>query len=163
MWNSRRVAGTTLIELIIAIVVAGIILGGMSSAYSNLMTHSADPMITQQSTLFARSMLEEILLKPFLDPATGTTCPAHSGARSTFDNVCDYNGYTTTGIVDQQGNTILDNDQYTVRVSVVADGIGGISATQALKVSVTVSNPLARPVTLSAWRTCYESTSCNAL
>lgn len=161
--NKQLHTGTTLIELIIAIVVASVMLGGIMTAYSNVTGQSADPMISQQSVLAAKAIMEEILLKPYFDPAnTSDPCPSpNAGGRTSFDNVCDYHGYTSDPIVDHQGNSIPELATYSVSVSVVpaagANALGSIPSADALRVQVTVNNPLARPVTLTAWRACYES------
>lgn len=162
--SSKRVqSGTTLIELIIAIVVASVMLGGIMTAYSNVTAQSADPMISQQSVLAAKAIMEEILLKPYFDPtSTSDPCPSPNAAgRSSFDNVCDYHGYASNPIVDHQGNSIPELTAYSVSVTVVpaagANALGSIPSADALRVQVTVNNPLARPVTLTAWRACYES------
>lgn len=162
--SSKRVqSGTTLIELIIAIVVASVMLGGIMTAYSNVTARSADPMISQQSVLAAKAIMEEILLKPYFDPAnTSDPCPSpNPGGRSSFDNVCDYHGYSSDPIVDHQENSIPELNEYSVSVTVVpaagVNALGSIPSADALRVQVTVNNPLARPVTLTAWRACYES------
>lgn len=168
MSNEYRQRGVTLVELIIAILVAGLMLGGIMAAYSNLVSRSADPMIMHQSVLTARSMMEEILLKAYLDPVTQTTCPApNAGGRPAYDNVCDFNGYSSQPVVDQQGNSIPELAAYSVSVSVApatgSSALGSIPSTRALRVQVTVNNPLARPINLVAWRTCYESDTCSSL
>lgn len=160
--KARHSKGATLIELVIAIVIAGIILSGMFSAYSRIMGRTADPMIAQQSLLIAKALLEEIMLKPYLDPDDASTCVAPTGARASWDNVCDYNGYTSTGVEDQEGNTYPGLNQYSIAVSVIPavganNSLGNIVAAHALKVQVTVNNILQRPVVLTAWRACYES------
>lgn len=170
MWNSHPPQGTTLIELLIAIVVAGIVISGMIPAYQALVMRSADPQVQLQSVLIAKSLMEEVLLKPYLDPTTSTACPAASGSRTNFNNVCDYNGYVSNPVVDQQGNAVFDSatrTDYSASVTVVpaanAGALGTIPSGRALKITVTVSNPLARSITLTAWRTCYESTICSSL
>lgn len=169
MFSKKAPKGTTLIELVIAIIVAGVMMGGMMSAYSTVISRSADPMLTQQSLLVAKSLMEEILLKPYLDPTTQSTCPAPDpDGRPSFNNVCDYNGYVSAGgITDHQGNSLAGLTQYSVSVTVApatgANALGSIDVDRALKIQVTVTNPLARPVTLAAWRACYESTVCTSL
>lgn len=168
MCNSTQ-RGTTLIELVIAIVIAGIMLGGIVGTFNRTVERSADPMIGQQSMLVAKALMEEILLKPFLDPALQTVCPTPPVAgRTAYDNVCDYHGYTSTNAVsDQQGNNLAGLAGYSVSISVIpaldSDELGDIPSTRALKIEVTVNNALSRPLTLTAWRACYESTVCASL
>src|SRR5664279_683647 len=112
MTNSSQ-RGFTLIELIIFIVVVSAGLAGILSVMNNVVKSSADPMVRKQAIAIAESLLEEILLKDYCDPdpsPTGMptsppTCGTHvvKSARSDYDNVSDYAGYTTTGIVDASG------------------------------------------------------------
>ena len=67
---------------------------------------SADPMIRIQAVAVGESYLEEALLKPFLDPATLTRCPASpGGARDNFNNVCDYAGYNASAVTLPNAST----------------------------------------------------------
>ena len=153
-----RQHGLTLVELVIAIVVAGIMVAGLMSAYSSIVGHSADPMVREQAVATAESMLEEALLKPYLDPVTHTRCPAPpGGTRSNFDNVCDYNGYTSNGMTLPDGTAVTGLENYNVSVTVQAGALGAISANCALKVTVYVTSPLNETTSLSGYRTDYES------
>ena len=62
---TERQAGTTLIELVMAIAVAGVLLVGLMTAYSSIVGRSADPMVRIRSVELAQSTLEEILSKAF--------------------------------------------------------------------------------------------------
>lgn len=154
--------GTTLIELIIAIVVAGIVLSAMCVSYGNLVARTADPMVVQQSLLAAKALMQEIVAKPYLDPALKTLCPARPTSRTDFDNVCDYDGYSVTGVRDNAGQLYSALTQYTLSVSITRAAWGGLLANCNMKIDVTASNPLARPVTLTAYRACYEFQECSA-
>lgn len=160
LWNNR---GTTLIELVIAIVVAGIVLSAMFTSFGTLVGRSADPMVVQQSLLAAKALMEEIVAKPFLDPADKSLCPPRPANRTAFDNVCDYDGYSVTGIRDNAGQAYSRLTQYTLSVSVTRALWGSIPANCNMRIQVTSSNPLGRPVTLTAYRTCYEFQECSAL
>ena len=107
--NRPRQTGFTLIELIIFIVVVGVGVAGILSVYTTSIKSSADPLVRKQAVAIAESLLEEILLKDATDPNGGTngrtTCQSGGAAstRPTWDDVCDYNGYTTPNIVDASG------------------------------------------------------------
>jgi MSHA pilin protein MshD len=90
--------GFTLIELIIFIVVVSAGLAGILSVMNTVVKSSADPMVRKQAIAVAESMLEEILLKEYDDPTTGTCAAGSSGERHLWDDVCDYTGYTSIGI-----------------------------------------------------------------
>jgi MSHA pilin protein MshD len=155
--------GVTLIELVIAIAVIGIALAGAVSIFVVTTQHSADPMAQEQAQLIAEAYLDEILLKKFYDPDTGTVCTGTTGGetRATYDNVCDYNGLSQQPT--NQFGTAIGLPSYNVTVSVVNAGVslGGIDNTGAirvLRVDVAVSLQGTTLVTLAGYRTNY---ACN--
>lgn len=155
-------AGMTLIELILAIALAGLMVAGLMSAYASLAGRSADPMIRTQTVALAESFLEEALLKPFLDPATQTRCASTPvGSRDQYNDVCDYNGYSASGISLPNGAAVTGLSGYAVAIQVsdISSGeLGSIPTTCALKVTVTITSPLNTATQLSGYRTNYEST-----
>ena len=60
-----RQTGTTLIELVIAIVIIAIAASAILMAIFTTVGSSADPMIRHQAVAIAEAYLEEIALKPF--------------------------------------------------------------------------------------------------
>lgn len=80
-------------------------------------------------------------------------------ATTPFDNVNDYNGYTMAGgIVDIAGNPIPIPElaSYTASVTVATQGLGGIGASEALLVTVTVTHPNLNPsIVLNGYRVRY--------
>jgi len=148
----RRNAGVTLVELIVALVIMGVALAGMVAVYAATTRSSVDPVLVQQMQAIADNMMEEILMKPF---AQGPG----SGARINFDDVRDYDGYTTTGIADVEGNAIPGLERYAVAVKVEKATLPGVATSDdALRITVTVSVPgndpsYPPPITLTGWRT----------
>ncbi len=131
-----RQKGFTLIELIIFIVVVGIGVTGVLSVFSTNIRSSADPLVRKQALAIAESLLEEILLKEFREhPSTGSNgsgglCDAGAGTnRSLWTNVCEYNGYTSTGITDVQGTAVPSLSGYSVSpaVAVSTETISGVT------------------------------------
>lgn len=157
--NNTQQKGVTLVELVIAIAIAGIGIVTLLNTFSSVVGRSADPMITQQSIAIAESFVEEITAQPFLDPSTSTTCPAAPGSRANFDNVCDYNGFSAATITDIAGNSLaLTGYQVSVAVNNgagVAGHLGAIAGNDILQIVVTVTNPLGENVSLSAYRVRY--------
>lgn len=143
----RRSAGVTLVELIVALVIMAVALGGMVAVYTATTRSSVDPVLVQQMQSIADNMMEEILMKPFAKgPGTGV--------RINFDDVQDYNNYKTTGITDVEGNAIPGLERYSVVVEVTQAALAGVAAsTDSLRVVVTVSMPGAGAVVLTGWRT----------
>jgi MSHA pilin protein MshD len=80
-------------------------------------------------------------------------------ATTPFDNVNDYNGFTMAGgIVDIAGNPIPIPELalYTASVTVATQGLGGIGASEALLVTVTVTHPNLNPsISLHGYRVRY--------
>ena len=144
----RHVAGFSLIELIVAIVILSIGVTAFITLIVNTTKNSIDPQIRVQGNAIARAYLEEVMLNSFCepdfdpdaDPTTGcavectfsacsTVSPNACGGanavggaeagRSVFDDVCDYNGLNDVGAEDQNGNPILGLGDYTVDVTVI--------------------------------------------
>jgi MSHA pilin protein MshD len=78
-----------------------------------------------------------------------------------FDNVSDYNGFTmTSGIKDITNATVAGLTAYQVtNVTITQAGLGSgantIAATEALRISITVTGPGNVSVTLEGYRTRY--------
>lgn len=82
-----------------------------------------------------------------------------TGAATPFDNVNDYHGFTMAGgIVDIAGNPvpIPELGSYTASVTVATQGLGGVGASDALLVTVTVTHPNLNPsIVLNGYRVRY--------
>ena len=80
-------------------------------------------------------------------------------ATTPFDNVNDYNGFVMAGgIVDIAGNAVPMPElaAYTASVAVAGQGLGGIAASEALLVTVTVTHPSLSPsLVLHGYRVRY--------
>jgi MSHA pilin protein MshD len=137
----------TLIELVIAIMIIGIGVGGVMMAFTSAVRGSSDPVLQKQMMAVAEGMMEEIRRMPFAvaAPAAPAGC-----ARKTYNDVRDYNGYVSTGICDVNGTVILP--AMDVRVSVAdAAELTGIATADRLKITVTVTRGQ-QSVSLVGWR-----------
>jgi MSHA pilin protein MshD len=129
-----RQRGFTLIELIIFIVIVGVALAGILTVMNQVVSRSADPMLTKQAVALADSVMEEVLQKAFADP-DGTNVGETD--RSNWDNVDDFNGatqaafglpstlagYTLVVTVADDATTLgVAAKRVTVRVTIVATG-----------------------------------------
>ena len=142
--------GFSLIEVIAAILLISIGVLGVLSAMNTLVKGSADPMVRKQAIAIAESLLEEIVLKDFANPTGGYT----GTDRTQFDDVSDYAGYTTTGIVDISGTAISGLSGYNISsVTVVNAALGNIASTDAKLITVTVTAPGGEAISMSAYRT----------
>ena len=179
--------GATLIELVISIAVLTIVVVTLVTLTSQTTGRSVDPMIQEQASAIGQAYLEEAMQKDFCDPdfdvdsnpATPLDCPAqctnrvcqaggcrNSGsaqetARGLYDDICDYNGLTDSGAVDQNGNAISGLTDYHISVQVDDDasvnlnGLAGNTGKAAL-ITVTVSHPAMQDdVRLSGFRANY--------
>ncbi|PWB40021.1 MAG: hypothetical protein C3F19_13045 [Rhodocyclales bacterium] len=172
--------GVSLVEVIMFIVIVGIAAGGILMVFANTTRASADPLIRKQALAIAESLLEEIRLMPFsfCDPddanastATGAFVGAGGcaatveamgpeggetryAALTPYDNVNDYNGFAMAGgILDITGATIAGLGSYSASIAVTPLAFGGIAATEAQQITVTVTGPGNIAVTLDGVRT----------
>lgn len=159
--HDNKSSGMTLVELVMAIAVAGVLVAGLMASYSSIVGHSADPMVRTQAVAVAESFLEEALQKPFLDPSTHTRCPASPGGnRDNFNNVCDYAGYSASGVRLPNGTLVNGLENYAIAISVadIASGeLGAVPSHCALKITVRISSPLNDATVLTGYRTDHES------
>lgn len=150
--------GFTLIELIIFIVVVGLGMAGILMVINTVVKSSADPMVQKQAVAIAESMLEEILLKDYANPVGGDT----GSTRALFDDVDQYNSYSSIGIKDLTGATIPALVSYNINsVSVCLESAcpapinAALSAASAKRVTVSVTGPNGVAVSLKGYRTNY--------
>ncbi len=151
----RRRGGLTLIELLIAIVVVSVALGGTLLLSRHTVSRSADAMIQHQALEVATAYLEEIMLRAYLDPETASVCPAAEAGRALYDNVCDYDGLDDAGAVDQTGANVVGLGDYRVRVDVdTTANLNGLSGSaDVLRIDVRVTHPTGLDITISGYRT----------
>lgn len=150
---NRRMAGVTLVELIVAIAIIGVALASLVAAYNRANIASADPLVTQQMLAIAEATMEEVLLKPF--PQAGAVRQPN---RADFDDTDDYQAYGPAVVTDVNGTAMAGMERYRVQVRVDSPGaggapaIGGVPSAEARRIRVTVSGP-GQPIELTGWRT----------
>jgi len=148
--NNR--SGVTLIELVVAMVVISVALGGVLMVINYTVLRSADPVLRQQSIAIAEAYMEEISLKEFTDPDGSEV----GETRATFDDVDDYNGLTDSGAMDQNGNPLAGLASYSVAVTVQPQNYGPAGMQIAgLEISVTVTDPAGESISLTGYRANY--------
>ncbi len=173
--SSSKERGATLIEVIMFMVIIGIAVAAVMSVFVGTTRASAEPLIRKQALAIAESLMEEVRLMPFTfcdpdDPAVTTAAspagcavpevPGPEGgetryaALTPFDNVNDYNGFAMAGgILDVTGATMAGLGAYGATIAVGGIVFGGIPATNAQLITVTVTGPNAITVILNGIRT----------
>ena len=177
----RSERGLSLLDLLLFIVVMGVGLAGLILAYDTAVKSSADPMQRKQAIAIAESLLEEVTLMPFTtcdpdDPNadTGVGCTAMESigpeagesrysATTPFDNVNDYHGFAMAGIRDLANQAIAGLSGYQAAVSVSPQALGpaaaAVGAGEALRITVSVTDPRGETFTLEGFRTRHAPTS----
>ena len=150
--TSRRQFGFTLIEMIAFIVVVGVGVAGILSVMNITVKSSADPLMRKQPLAIADAMLCEILLRPYPAVPAGTS-------RLNW-TVRQYNGYSAVGIKDVNGVNVPGLGNYTVAVAVAtvtaADSLlFNLTGTVPFKVTVTVTAPNGKTISLTGYRASY--------
>lgn len=157
----RRCHGFSLVELIIAVVIMGVGLAGLMSVMPLAIRSSADPLVIKQAQSIADGMLNEISSKAFSNPPGGFSGAATQANRALFDDVLDYNGYSSTGAFAIAGGapiTGLTAYNVTVTVTGTALGAGALQAaatTQSWLITVTVTYPGGGSISASGYRLNY--------
>ncbi len=154
-------AGVTLIELVLAIVIIGVSLGGILGAIGFVTKNSADPLLRKQAIVLAESLLEEIETCDMIAAASNTAVTIANRLTS-YHVVSDYNGFSTSsGVTAADGTAISGLASYNfkpaVSVSAISSGELGASVltTQAVKITVSVTDPEGIVTTLTGYRTAY--------
>lgn len=154
-------AGFSLVEVIVFILVVGLALGVTVQAFNLANTASADPLLRRQALAIAQALLEEIRFQPFGsaatdDPAQGGFAGPYTAAnRALFDDVDDYHGLTLNGITTLDHTVVAGLEQYRASIAVAPAAFGGVPASAGLRITVTVTDPANRSLTLDAYRARY--------
>jgi len=150
----KRDRGFTLIELVVSVVVIGVALAALLGMLSSVATHSGAAVVQTQATQIASAYLNEILLRPVLDPDGIPVEPS----RSLYDDVGDYNGLSNAGARDQFDQAIPSLAQFNVAVSVTtppAGALGAVPTASMRQIDVTVLGPSGVKVVLTGYRTVH--------
>lgn len=146
--RSSRQRGVSLVELIVAVMLAGVLIGGVWSGWTLLSRHAADPLVARQQLAVAQSLLREIELQPQPGDAVAAATPGRTG----FASILDYHGLAMSGITDAEGQAIAGLEGYGASVSVQPAALGGVAASEGWWIVVSVTGPHGGTLQLAAWR-----------
>lgn len=157
-----RPRGFSLVEVVVFIMIVSIALVGVLSVMNFTTARSADPLIRKQAIAVAESMLEEISLQNFVNPSGGFSGAATQANRQSFDDISDYDNFTTTGVFPIDSMTAIPGlTGYTVSVTVAPMILGPassqIASGNARLITVMVTAPDGVAVVLAGYRTAYGS------
>ncbi|HBF07028.1 MAG TPA: hypothetical protein DHW71_12845 [Gammaproteobacteria bacterium] len=122
-FNRKR--GFTLVELVIAIAVAGVVISGVVVTSAELVRRTADPMMAVQRVHIAQSYLDEIESQEFA--LSGANCSQPAGGRSEYTHICQYRAISNSQVQDQFGNVPAGLTNYSVSVAVSSNETGNSS------------------------------------
>ncbi len=158
----RWVAGFTLVELIIFIVVLGVATTGVFAALNRGNIASVEPIYQVRALELAQTQLDEIFGKRYdeaspnggfppcdsgetgASPCTGALGP-EEGSATDYDDVDDYDGYSPALAAPYSGFSLDVSVQY-------AGADIGLTNTQAKYISVIVTPTPGEPVEVGAYR-----------
>jgi MSHA pilin protein MshD len=156
-----RQAGISLIELIIFIVIISVALTGILLVMNQVTAHSADPLVRKQAIAAAESLLEEIELQDFIAASGVVTAGSVTQANraSGYHIVSEYHNFPpddAVGIFPTSGVTAIAGlENYTAKVAVTNEGLNGIAAGSAVRITVTVTTPQNEAIVIDGYRTAY--------
>lgn len=149
---NRLRTGFTLVEVVVAIAIISVAIGGVMLVFVVALRHSADPQQQQQAIAIAEGYMDEILSRAYADP---DGVALREASRALYDDVTDYNGLSEPPH-DQDGNTITGLENYLVSVNVSeADNVlgpAGDTAPLARRIDVRVRLDPQVDTTISAYR-----------
>jgi prepilin-type N-terminal cleavage/methylation domain-containing protein len=123
--DRRRQAGFSLLEVVAALVVLGLVFGGFASVYGTVLRQGAEPQLASQALAVADAYLAEITSRPYRDPDSGAVCAGGEGARPLFDDVCDYAGLAANGCTATSAACPALGDCACTRDGAPVDGLYG--------------------------------------
>ena len=137
--------GFTLIELVLAITIIGVVGTTLMGAMSAVSARSGDSVMASQAAIVANAYLQEVMSQLYLDPnVDGETL------RKDFDDVDDYDGFSEQGASDKTGVAIAGLNDYRISVTVNLVNWSGVPAKL---IVVTVTDPQGRAISMSSYRT----------
>lgn len=146
-------------EVVVFILLVGVALAAVLQVYRLAAVGSAEPLVRRQALAVAQALIEEVAARPFGSAASddsaqgGFAGPYTLANRQFFDDVDDYHGLAMNGIRRLDNTPVAGLEGYGARVEVTPDALGGVPATDSLRIRVTVTPPSGAPLVLETYRT----------
>jgi len=163
--KTASIAGVTLIELLVFLVVSSIAVTGLLHIMQNTTGISADPLVRQQELAIANAYLDEILSRPYSDPDGAQESPSLTNAqRAFFDDIDDYTVISNLipadingQLIDGNNGEIINLQEYRVTVSITKPVNDLGAGLPAARITVTVQHtlPNAPQISLTGYRMDY--------
>lgn len=148
-------------EAVLFMVIVSLALSVVLKAFDLANVGGADPVLRRQALAIAQALLEEIRLKPFGSAATddpaqgGFNGPYTPANRQFFDDVDDYAGLTMNGITTLTNVPLPGLTGYRASIAVTHAAIGSVPAAQGWRITVSVTDPAGRSLSLDGYRANY--------
>ena len=147
--RSIRSHGFTLAEVLIASTILSFATLALVQAVTAGQSKTLDALTRARADALAEVLLEEVLSKPYADPEGAATIGPDAGeaARSTFDNVDDYHGYSESAgtLADHAAvayPTAYQGFDRAVTVVAVTNSVAALGGDHTgMQVTVTVTGP----------------------
>lgn len=154
--------GLSIVEVVISTLLVGMVVVGslsMLGASVRSREYSSD---MAKGPLLADAMLAEIMSMPYYDPDSGsgsnnTNTGELSATRADFDDVGDYDDWSTSTVQDRFGNALSEYAGWSRSVKVdwgnqLTAGSWSLWDTGAKRILVTVTSPSGVSITRLGWR-----------
>jgi prepilin-type N-terminal cleavage/methylation domain-containing protein len=137
------IAAFTLIELVIAIAIAGVVMLGLVAGFHEMARLQQRHTDLRSATILANDLMNEVRSKNFAEPNSPTNIL--ESPRRNFDDVDDYNGWWTNPPATIEGVTLSNRLGFTEKVLVTnvwpgSLNVGVSNSTGFKRITVVVSN-----------------------
>lgn len=164
MHNISKRHGLTIVEVMVSSLLVGLILVASLNTLGSVLITRRNAVSLQIGPCLASEMMSEIMQKAYADPenpnsSIGLDASETAGLRRTFDDVDDYNGWTQTSPLREDGTALDYAAGWKREVSVehvVSDTLESSSNSTGLKrIFVAVTSPEGITTTQDALRSSW--------
>ncbi len=152
---SRHPAGFTMLEVLAATTILSFAVIAVAEAVSVAQSQTYEALNDGRATALAEAFLEEVVSKPYADPAGGEINlgpDLDELTRNLFDNIDDYNGFTLDTLKDEPdvitdiaGNVLPNAYQnYSINITTQYTTVTLFNPVAGISVTVTVTDKTGR-------------------